>query len=163
MSTPIDLLSQKKAVKNTFLNNRCIIPANGFYAWKQYGKKRKVPHYFKHSTDEILSIAGIWEQFEDMDGTIKSTFKMLTTENASIMENFGGKMPVFLAEEDEQKFLDDYSTFEELELIINKGNLIDDFTNHSVSSLITDPTLNRKELIQPHAQVDQLGNYTLFD
>ena len=163
LTLPVELIEKKNPIKKNFLKSRCIVPANGFYAWKQYGKKRKVPHYFRHPAHEIISMVGIWEEFEDMNGEIKQTFKLLEKRNENVFSDFGNMMPITLSKDDETKFLDDYSTLEELMDLIVKDDMNNSFTNHSVSSLITNQSYNRKELIEPHAQVDQLGNYTLFD
>jgi len=163
LTIPLDVVKKKNPIKNAFIKNRCIIPANGFYAWKQYGKKRKVPHYFTHSDHDIISLIGVWEEFEDMDGTMKRTFKILEKPNSVGATEFDNLMPVVLSKEDESKFLDDYSTLDELFELMMKDDFSEKMTNHSVSSMITNPNYNRKELIEPHAQVDQLGNYTLFE
>lgn len=163
LTIPIDSVLKKNPLKNALVKSRCIIPANGYYAWKQYGKRRKVPHYFKHSDEEIVSMVGIWEEFEDFDSSTKQTFKILVKPNTSSNVEFGNVAPVIITKEDEAKFMDDYSTLDELVEIIMKDDMNKALTNHSVSSMITNSKLNQKELIEPHAQVDQLGNYTLFE
>ncbi|WP_109832805.1 SOS response-associated peptidase [Reichenbachiella versicolor] len=163
LSIPIDTVLKKNSIKNALVKSRCIIPCNGFFAWKQYGKKRKVPHYFKHPEMQIVSMVGIWEEYEDIDGKIKKTFKILIKPNSTGNVEFGNLTPVLIKKDDEKKFIDDYSTIDELVDIIMKEDIHKELINYSVSSMITNPKYNRKELIEPHAQVDQLGNYTLFE
>ena len=163
LTIPIDSVLNKNALKNALVKSRCIIPANGYFAWKQYGKKHKVPHYFRHPSLNIMSMAGIWEEYEDLNGSIKQTFKILVKPNATDNTEFDNLMPVIIRKEDETKFLNDYTQLDELISIVLRDDASKALINHSVSSLITNPKLNRKELIEPHAQVDQLGNYTLFE
>src|SRR5678816_494226 len=40
----VSSLLEKTNLKRTLLKDRCIIPADGWYAWKRIGKKTMVPH-----------------------------------------------------------------------------------------------------------------------
>jgi len=67
---------------------RCIIPVIGFYEWQHVGNE-KIPWYIYHSENEILSIAGIYNDWiEDNTGEVLSTFSIVTTEANDMMHIF---------------------------------------------------------------------------
>lgn len=158
-----ETLSTKSAHRKLLMEHRCLIPANGFYLWKQYGKRRKTPHYFKEPSEEIISLAGIWEEFEDMEGQATYTFKIIERPNYTGIAEFDNFLPAVIKKEDEKKWLDSYSSEEELMSMILNNEATKSLANHPVSPHISNPKLNSAELIKPQQQVDQLGNYTLFD
>jgi putative SOS response-associated peptidase YedK len=66
---------------------RCIIPVKGFYEWQHVGKD-KIPWYVYHSGNEVLSIAGLYDDWtETTTGEILSTFSIITTEANDLMSN----------------------------------------------------------------------------
>ncbi len=163
LSVSVEQMKSKNTLRGILTKRRCLVPANGFYYWKQYGKKRRTPHYFYFPDQEIFSLAAIWEEFDDINGGTSLTFKFIERPNYSGITEFGEVMPAIIAQDNEKKWLDDYSSEEELFQMLEDPECIKKLTNHPVSPHITNRKLNRKELIEPQAQVDQLGNYTLFD
>jgi len=51
---------EKPFFKNAWLHCRCLIPADGFYEWKQEGT-RKQPYRFVLRADEPFWFAGLWK------------------------------------------------------------------------------------------------------
>lgn len=158
-----DQLMSKTTLRNALEKHRCLIPANGFYLWKQYSKKRKTPHYFYNPSQEMISLPAIWEENEDMDGNVHFTFKVIEIPNYINIPEFGMNMPGVIPKDLEKKWLDSYSTLEELMGILNNTESLGQISYHSVSPLITNTSNNGDHLIKPESSVDQLGNYTLFD
>jgi putative SOS response-associated peptidase YedK len=163
LSADRDALPQKTTLINALEKKRCLIPVNGFYLWKQYSKKRQTPHYFFNPTEEMISLPGIWEENEDMEGNIHNTFKIIEIPNYSNATEFGTTMPGVIPKSLEAKWLDDYSTPDELFGILQNVDALGQISNHPVSPHITNIEKNSSELIKPQSQVDQLGNYTLFE
>ncbi|MGL1886479.1 MAG: SOS response-associated peptidase [Reichenbachiella sp.] len=156
-------LVQKSIFKTALESRRCIVPVNGFYLWRLYSKKRKTPHYFHNTAENIIALPGIWEEYEDMDGKVNYTFRILEIPNYLGQPEFGDFMPAVLPKAMESKWLDDYSSPDELLEMLNNLEVVKQVTNHPVSPHITTVSNNSEQLIKPQAQVDQLGNYTLFD
>ncbi|PIB37572.1 hypothetical protein BFP72_14880 [Reichenbachiella sp. 5M10] len=163
LSATQDKLVQTTTLRHALDKRRCIIPVNGFYQWKQYSKRRQTPHYFHVAHEPILALPGIWEEYEDMDGKINYTFKFVEVANYANVPEFGESMPAVLPKDMERKWLDDYSSTDELLEILSSKEGVNQLSNHPVSPHITMISNNSEDLIKPQAQVDQLGNYTLFD
>lgn len=95
--------SEEAPNKKTFQNiieNRCLLPVDGFYEWKWLdGKgKKKQKHFIQHPEKRILNLAGIYRQVTDLSSQ-KTTheFVILTTEAKGIMEEIHNsklRMPI---------------------------------------------------------------------
>ncbi|MEQ8240812.1 MAG: SOS response-associated peptidase family protein [Cyclobacteriaceae bacterium] len=142
--------------------NRCLIPCNGFFLWKQVAKKRQIPYFFKPTNHSILLMAGTWEAFEDIDGQNFNTFRLLTKATDQFENQFGHDLPIFIPENKTHDWLSndfDYKFY---------FNLL---TESAVPTLIHFPVTpniqyeeaNNINLIRPSTPADQMGNYSLFD
>lgn len=156
-------LLSKALFKSSLEKRRCLIPINGFYLWKRYGKKSKIPHYFFIPDSEIICLPGIWEENEDIEGNLHYTFRIIETVNYINTPEFGQSMPVIMPKEMESIWLDSYSTIDELMGILDNQDMNKKVSYHPVSPHISNRSVNHAELIKPQQQVDQLGNYTLFE
>src|ERR1041384_2005418 len=50
-----EAILERPALKKTLMKTRCIIPADGFYAWKQAGKKTLIPFRFVCTDQQLFS------------------------------------------------------------------------------------------------------------
>src|SRR5256885_11820891 len=57
----------KPAFRNAMKRRRCLIPADGFYEWKQEGKLRR-PFYVRPTDDGQMAFAGLWETWTGPNG-----------------------------------------------------------------------------------------------
>ena len=100
---------EKGAVKNAYKKRRCVIPASGFFEWRdEYpqadlfdetpkGKPFKQPLFFYPTMDPLFALAGMWEQWTSKDKqTSYETFTILTTKPNGIVEPIHDRMPVIL-------------------------------------------------------------------
>lgn len=163
LSAPKDQLLIRTTLMNALTKRRCLIPVNGFYLWKQYSKKRKTPHFFFIPNQALFSLPGIWEEYEDIDGKTNITFKIIETNNYVKVVEFGEYMPAIVPRDLEYKWLDSYSSIDELTGILDNLDLAQQINFHPVSPHISNLSINSADLIKPQQQVDQLGNYTLFE
>src|SRR5438093_9688886 len=88
-----------------FRKRRCLIPADGFYEWKQEGG-RKQPFYIRMKNGEPFAIAGLWEHWEDQDGQVIESCTLLTTEPNELLAQVHNRMPVILDPQDYGQWLD---------------------------------------------------------
>ncbi len=153
---------QKSSYKRQIQTHRCILPANGFYAWKRVSKKQLVPHYYSPTHTQVLGIAGLWEEFEDIDGSVSHSFILLTVPSSSALLEIEEQMPAILEPVNCLKWLDsnDLQTSEALIKAITKNHPM--LRSHPVSPAISKIENNYPELINAVPASDQHGNYTLF-
>jgi putative SOS response-associated peptidase YedK len=115
----------------------------------------KIPWYIYHSENEILSIAGIYDDWtEDSTGEVYSTFSIVTTDANELMANIhnsGKRMPVILNRSQESKWTDiSLSRTDALELLTPCPSEI--LRAHTISPLINSRSIDRNtpDLIQPY-------------
>ena len=84
----------KMTWKQSLLERRCLLPCTGFYEWiRQQGKR--LPIWFRPARTDVLSMAGIWREF-DKDGERISCVSILTIEANSRVAPIHDRMPVFI-------------------------------------------------------------------
>lgn len=158
----VESLREKPTLRRAMLRRRCIVPADGFYAWKRSGKKTLIPHRFVAKTGAPFGFAGIWEDFEDHDGSESSTFIIITTAADETVQPITERMPLILSRRAERIWLSD--TQDESLLVAQLGQSGDhELTAYTVSPRISTSTEDVPSLIAPAPPADQYGNLTLFD
>jgi putative SOS response-associated peptidase YedK len=155
-------LREKPSLRRAMLKKRCIIPADGFYAWKKIGKKTMVPYRFVLEQKQLFSFAGVWEDFEDNEGEDNHTFMLLTTPANDIVKTVSDRMPLLLTKESEQVWLDENTDEGVLTNQLNAAPM-GGLTCYTVSPRISTSTIDVPSLIIPTPPADQHGNLTLFD
>jgi putative SOS response-associated peptidase YedK len=155
-------IPEKISFKKALMKTRCIVPADGFYAWKRAGKKTMIPYRFVAKDQEIFSLAGLWEEYEDTDGNEFHTFTIITVPSNEIVSSIYERMPVLLNKTTEKVWLDASSTEDSLMTLL-KSYPSKDINLYSVSPRISDANANVPSLITPAPPSDQFGNLTLFD
>jgi putative SOS response-associated peptidase YedK len=85
---------------------RCLIPADGFYAWKQIAPKKKQAYSIGMKDDGLFSFAGLWDTWKHPDGKTILSCTILTTEANSLLKDIHTRMPVILSPEDYDLWLD---------------------------------------------------------
>ncbi len=106
-----ETVPEKPMFRQAFKKRRCLIPASGFYEWKAVpGQKSKQPFYISLKDDLPMSFAGLWERaIDDADGTLETCI-ILTTMANRVLEPIHRRMPVLLAREDWDAWLDPTSS-----------------------------------------------------
>ena len=102
-------IDSKPSFSGSFISKRCIIPVKGFFEWQHRGAKKN-PWYIYHSNDEIISLAGLWDEWvETTTGELFSTFSIVTTDANELMagiHNSKKRMPVILDRQTEKLWID---------------------------------------------------------
>jgi putative SOS response-associated peptidase YedK len=157
-----EYFDEKPALKRALKKSRCIVPADGFYAWKKVGKKTSIPYRFILSSKEVFSLAALWEEFEDTDGNEIQTFSIITVPANEMVSNVTERMPVVLHKDEEQVWLNKETAEEEL-LKILKPLSFAELSYYPVGPAIANTAQDVPSMILPTAPSDQHGNLTLFD
>ena len=97
--------AEKPMFREAFKRRRCLVPADGFYEWKQEGG-RKQPVYIRMKDEEPFAIAGLWENWEGQDGQTIESCTLLTTEPNDLLAPIHNRMPVILEPKDYELWLD---------------------------------------------------------
>ncbi|MBI4290972.1 MAG: SOS response-associated peptidase [Betaproteobacteria bacterium] len=97
-------VAEKPAFRNAFCHHRCLVPADGYYEWKQEGG-RKQPYLLHPEKGGLFAMAGLWEQWRTLEGETTETFAILTTDAVGAARRIHDRMPVILAPGDYEPWL----------------------------------------------------------
>jgi len=153
---PFDSVKNKPTYRKKLISNRCIIPMDGFYLWKQVSKKQQVPYYFTFPDKRVFSVAGLWEENEEG----APSFIMIMRDANEQIREFQEDMPTIVTPASARKWLESDNQEELISLLDIER--IEEFTNHTVGPKIRELDRNDVSLIAPAPPADQHGNYTLF-
>lgn len=97
--------SEKPSFRGSLRHRRCLVPATGFYEWTgKPGQKR--PHLFRPRDGGLFALAGLAEHWVGADGSELETMAILTTSANATMEPIHDRMPVIIAPEHFDVWLD---------------------------------------------------------
>lgn len=146
-------LTEKPTFRN-LLNQKIVIPAEGFYEWKKNGgtdsgtKTVKTPFYFHRTDGSPLLMAGIFQRSADpVTGEMVESFVILTTGANMMMSEYHDRMPVLVAPAQVSEWLLEETTPSLLARItLPPGN--DVLITHQVSSRVNSSRTDGPDLIK---------------
>lgn len=152
-------LDSKTSFSNSFKSKRCIVPVRGFFEW-QHTENKKIPWYIYHSNGEIISLAGLYDQWiESSTGEVYNTFTIITTEANDLLSeihNSAKRMPAILGKEEEKTWLDNNIASKDLKEMLRPAP--DEILKaHTIGKLVNDKSADRNtpEVIREHSYYTQ--------
>lgn len=148
-------IDSKPSFSSSVKSKRCIVPVRGFFEWQHVGKS-KIPWYIFHHENDILSLAGIFDEWiENSTGEKFSTFSIVTTDANDMMaeiHNSARRMPVILDRASESIWTEQSSSLNDV-LHILRPSPSEILKAHPVSPLINDKSANRNtpDVIKPYS------------
>ncbi len=99
-----ETLATKPSFKDSFINKRCLIIADGFYEWKKVNKK-KIPFYIKLKNKKMFTFAGLWSSYKRDDGSKHYSCTIITTKANDLFQPIHERMPVIMTKVAERIWL----------------------------------------------------------
>lgn len=90
----VETVNEKPFFRNLMEGHRCLIPATGFYEWREEAGKKQ-PYHFKLIGNRPFMFAGLWREAPESPECL-----LLTTQPNELVEPFHDRMPAILREED---------------------------------------------------------------
>ncbi len=101
-----ETVAEKPAFRNAFRRRRCLVPADGFYEWQAVpGSKTKQPWFIALRDRQPMAFAGLWERWQSPEGEAVESCSIIVTNANAIMQPIHERMPVILAPEDWDRWL----------------------------------------------------------
>jgi putative SOS response-associated peptidase YedK len=145
-----ETIAEKPSFKSALKANRCLVPASGFYEWKEIGG-RKMPFLFQLKDISLFSFAGLYDVWKDEQKNEIKTFTIITTNANSFMAPIHDRMPVILTPENENIWLDNAINDVPQLLPLLKPYPDETMEMYPVSPAVNNPKTDSPELIQPLA------------
>jgi len=93
-----ETVASKPAFRTAYKRRRCLVPADGFYEWKQDGASKQ-PYYIHLPDNAVFGFAGLWEHWEKDHQHIESC-TLLTTDANPAIQSIHARMPIIIAPQD---------------------------------------------------------------
>jgi putative SOS response-associated peptidase YedK len=97
-------LLDKPAFRNAMKRRRCLVPADGFYEWKQDGDRKRP--FFVRSKGGPVGFAGLWETWTGPNGEELETACIVTTAANRMLRPIHDRMPAVIPPEAFDLWLD---------------------------------------------------------
>jgi putative SOS response-associated peptidase YedK len=88
-------IETRPAFREAVQRRRCIVPATGFFEWKDLGR-HKQPFAITVADQPLFGLAGLWERLKRGDDDYVETFTIVTTEANRAVADIHDRMPVIL-------------------------------------------------------------------
>jgi putative SOS response-associated peptidase YedK len=143
-----ETLSEKPMFSPLLKARRCLVPASGFFEWKNEGSE-KVPYYIRIAYEPLFSFAGLYDEWHAPDGTSRYRFTIITTGPNEQMAPIHNRQPAILRPEDEERWLDpepyNFGLLRTVLAPFPSGSMIID----PVSLLVNNPAIDDERVIRP--------------
>ena len=106
---------QKKTWAKPLAQRRCLVPSTGFYEWIRKGRQ-KYPLHFRPTEGPCMTFGGIWWTYGQEEKR-RQVFAILTTGPNELMAPVHDRMPVVLARNDWDRWLDPASSEHEIDAL----------------------------------------------
>ena len=114
----------KPSFRNAVRRRRCLIPADGFYEWTGPKGQRR-PYRLRPDPPHLFAFAGLYESWSEPDGGVIDTATMLTCAPNATVAPLHNRMPVILAPDCYDAWLDTKDVSAE-EALAMTGPALDD-------------------------------------
>jgi putative SOS response-associated peptidase YedK len=75
---------------------RCLVPASGYFEWKQLDPKTKQPFFIRLADAPVMFFAGLWEARPDGAGGELRTYTIITRDADPVIAPVHDRMPLIL-------------------------------------------------------------------
>lgn len=100
-----ETILERASYKPLLGRGRCLVPADGFFEWQ-----KKQPFHFTLKNGEPFLMAALCDEWEPPQGPPLKTFTIITTDPNELVAPFHNRMPVIIAREDAEAWLDPNSS-----------------------------------------------------
>ncbi|MCY9666457.1 SOS response-associated peptidase [Paenibacillus alginolyticus] len=142
-----ETVAEKPAFRTSIRRKRCIIPACSFYEWRKVGANKQ-PMRITLKSEEIFSMAGVYDSWTDQEGKQVNSFSILTSEPNELMMDIHDRMPVILKPEHEALWLDRGANEPEMIRHLMVPFLSDQMKAYPVSTRVGNVRNNDPDLIK---------------
>jgi putative SOS response-associated peptidase YedK len=136
----------KPAFRNAMRRRRCLVPADGFYEWKQDGARRR-PFYA--AANGVVAFAGVWEPWIGPNGEEMETACIITTAANRTLRGLYDRMPAVIPPQAFDLWLDCANVDAQTATALLVPAPEDTFAAHEVSTAVNRAANDSAALIEP--------------
>ena len=138
-----ETLHEKPSFRESLINKRCLVPADGFIEWKE-----KKPYFIRMRNQALFAFAGLWSTWDSGDESL-NTFTIITTEANKKLSPLHSRMPIILHPDSYETWLT--ANAKSLPSLFS-GSLEKELEYYEISKAINSPKNNQASLLNPAGQ-----------
>jgi putative SOS response-associated peptidase YedK len=139
-----ETLAEKPSFRGPLQRSRCLIPADGFFEWRE-----RQPFYFRRTDGELFAFAGLFDEWQHPGGSPLRTCTIVTTEPNAVVRPVHGRMPAILRPDHEAVWLGPSSLDAGALREVLAPYLAEMIEGYPVSAAVNDPAREGEEAIRP--------------
>lgn len=148
-----ETVAEKPAFRTALQRRRCLIPADGFYEWREADDPEeggRTPMYIHRKDKALFAFAGLWDEWHDpvSDAPLRSCTIITGTPNP-LVAPIHDRMPIILRPEDEERWLDKSVTEGTDLLSLLAPYPAEALETYAVSRRVNAPVVDDPELVRP--------------
>jgi putative SOS response-associated peptidase YedK len=144
-----ETITSSPVFRGPFKSRRCLVPASGFYEWKQTSKGKQ-PYSIRLNGGEMFAFAGLYDVWHDAEGNQLFSYTVITTAPNQLVAPIHNRMPVILRRDDEDVWLDKAAAPARLISLLTPYPA-DQMEAYAVSWAVSNPANDDPRLVQPVA------------
>ena len=133
-----ETVAGKPSYRAALRRRRCLVVADGFYEWRK-AAGQKQPYFIHMADHKPFAFAGLWEAWEGADHSHIESCTILTTEPNDLLRPIHDRMPVILAAEQYDRWLDPATREAEVVLPLLKPFPSEPMAAYAVGTLVNNP------------------------
>lgn len=102
----IETIESKPAYSAAFSSQRCLVPADGYYTWRNQANGRSQPYFVHFKNREPFCFAGLWTRNERAAAQPVYTFSVVTRDALPCVKELQNRMPLVLTQDYYAAWLD---------------------------------------------------------
>ena len=138
----------KPAFKNAIKRRRCLIPADGYYEWQDAGG-RKRPFFIHRRDGRPVGFAALAETWMGPNGEETDSVAIVTAPASSDLAALHHRVPVTIAPEAFERWLDGRTNGAEDVMALLRGPLEGEFAWHEISTRVNRVVNDDAQLLLP--------------
>jgi putative SOS response-associated peptidase YedK len=139
----VETASTKPYFRKAWKAGRCLIPADGWYEWKQ-DEKAKQPYFLHRADGQPILMAGLFETNPHANIT---SFAILTTEADSTLREVHDRKPLVLSADAGQQWIRRDLSSDEIAALAQHPLTAENFAWHAVSTRVNNVRNDGPELL----------------
>jgi putative SOS response-associated peptidase YedK len=141
-------IHDKPAFRYAMKRRRCLIPADGFYEWKEEGRNRR-PYVVRPKDGGPIAFAGLWETWMGPNGEEMETAAIITALASPDIAHIHHRMPVIVQPDAFDFWLDCRNVDDMSAAAVIAPSAAGLLESYQVSSAVNRATNDSPELLEP--------------
>lgn len=141
----VETAATKPYFRKAWKSGRCLIPADGWYEWKE-GERGKQPYFIHRADDEPVLMAGLYEANPHANIT---SFTILTMESVGALRELHEREPLVLSAEAGKQWIRRDLVPDEIAAVAQSPLTGSQFAWHAVSTRVNNTRNDGAELLLP--------------